>query len=199
MTSPLEQCPLPPPLDVNESDPATLWAEIWRLRHDSEGPGEYPTWKDAAIDERIKRVKAERAAIAAADAALAAQSEPDMRHPKIQALIGSRARREIELSIAEALLDDPAHEISGTDGDYWLPMHDKIVALQSDAPVAAQPLTDQDRMDAKRYRWLRDEDDGGEWACFDSSWLCKHDIYGEGPREMDAAIDMAMAAPKEPA
>jgi hypothetical protein len=73
MTSPLEQCPLLPPLDCNESDPATLWAEIWRLRHESEGPGEYPTWKDAAIDERIKRVKAERAA---AEAALAAQPEP---------------------------------------------------------------------------------------------------------------------------
>ena len=67
---------------------------------------------------------------------LAEQAQPDMRHPKIQALIGSKARREIELRIAEDLLDDPAHEISGTDGDYWLPLHDKIVALQQQAQPA---------------------------------------------------------------
>ena len=64
------------------------------------------------------------------------KAQPDMRHPKIQALIGSKARREIELRIAEDLLDDPAHEISGTDGDYWLPLHDKIVALQQQAQPA---------------------------------------------------------------
>jgi hypothetical protein len=50
-----------PQLDANETDPATLWAEIWRLRHDAEGPDGYDTWKDAAVAERVRRVKAERA------------------------------------------------------------------------------------------------------------------------------------------
>lgn len=48
-----------PQLDANETDPATLWAEIWRLRHDAEGPAGYDTWKDAAVAERVRRVKAE--------------------------------------------------------------------------------------------------------------------------------------------
>ena len=69
-----------------------------------------------------------RAAITAAQAE--PKSEPDMRHPKIQALIGAKARREIEIRIAEDLLDDPKHEISGTEGDYWYSLHDKIVELQ---------------------------------------------------------------------
>lgn len=45
--------------------------------------------------------------------------------------------------------------------------------------------------DAERYRWLRDGADDGEWECFESKWLIKHDVYGQGPADLDAAIDAA--------
>lgn len=48
-------------LDLNESDPVVLWAEIWRLRAAIEGPDGFPTWQDAAVAERVRRVAAEKA------------------------------------------------------------------------------------------------------------------------------------------
>jgi len=54
------------PLDLNEEDPAILWAEIWRLRHAVKGPDGYATWQDAATAERLRRVKAEQALAAQA-------------------------------------------------------------------------------------------------------------------------------------
>jgi hypothetical protein len=38
------------------------WTELYRLREEVKGPSGYATWRDAAIDERIKRVEAARAA-----------------------------------------------------------------------------------------------------------------------------------------
>lgn len=38
-----------------------LWAEIYRLRAALKGPAGFDTWQDAATDERIRRVRAERA------------------------------------------------------------------------------------------------------------------------------------------
>jgi hypothetical protein len=51
-------------LDPNESDPLVLWAEIARLQNEARGPHGFATWKDAAIDERVRRVKAQRTASA---------------------------------------------------------------------------------------------------------------------------------------
>ena len=42
---------------------------------------------------------------------------------------------------------------------------------------------------AKRYAWVRNSD----WDCFDSRWLSAHDVYGQGPDELDALIDAKMA------
>lgn len=80
-------------------------------------------------------------------AALAQQpiAEPDMRHPKIQALIGGKARREIELRLVEQLLDDPDCDLSAMDMEYWHGLHDKLrekllAAQPAPAPApAAQP------------------------------------------------------------
>lgn len=47
-------------LDPNESDPILLWAEIARLKAAIQGPEGYASWQEAATDERIRRVKAER-------------------------------------------------------------------------------------------------------------------------------------------
>ena len=46
------------------------------------------------------------------------------------------------------------------------------------------------RGDARRYRWLRDS----EWDCFDSAWLVKIDVYGQGPSDLDAYIDATIAS-----
>ena len=47
-------------LDPNEADPVVLWAEIARLNSALQGPEGFATWQDAAVAERIRRVKAER-------------------------------------------------------------------------------------------------------------------------------------------
>jgi hypothetical protein len=48
------------PINDDEEDPAHLWAEIHRLRAALQGPDGYTTWKDAAIAERLRRIKAEQ-------------------------------------------------------------------------------------------------------------------------------------------
>ena len=48
-------------LSDNEEDPGVLWAEIHRLRAAVAGPAGYASWQDAAIAERVRRVKAEQA------------------------------------------------------------------------------------------------------------------------------------------
>lgn len=48
------------PLDPNEDNAVRLWAEIWKLRSEARGPGDYETWRDAAVDEKMKRIKAEK-------------------------------------------------------------------------------------------------------------------------------------------
>lgn len=49
------------PLPVNDgSTEVDLWAEIHRLRSAMKGPDPFPTWYEAAVDERIRRVAAER-------------------------------------------------------------------------------------------------------------------------------------------
>lgn len=47
------------PLLDSEEDPARLWAEIHRLRAAVQGPDGYATWQQAAVAERVRRVKAE--------------------------------------------------------------------------------------------------------------------------------------------
>jgi hypothetical protein len=42
-----------------EDDPVALWARIHHLEAEVKGPDGFATWKDAAIAERIRRVKAE--------------------------------------------------------------------------------------------------------------------------------------------
>ena len=55
-----------------------------------------------------------------------ADDEPDMRHPKIQSLIGAKARLQIELRLVEQLLDDPHFETTASDMEYWNTIHDRL-------------------------------------------------------------------------
>ena len=50
------------PLVDSEEDPARLWAEIHTLRAAVAGPQGYASWQDAATDERLRRMDAERLA-----------------------------------------------------------------------------------------------------------------------------------------
>lgn len=60
MTAPRTDTPtIDRPLDSEKDQPEILWAEIHRLRAAVQGPDGYATWQDAAVAERVRRVKAE--------------------------------------------------------------------------------------------------------------------------------------------
>ena len=75
-------------------------------------------------------------------APVAQPPEPDMRHPKIQRLIGAKARCEIELGLVEQLVEDPNFDATSMEMEYWGPLHDRLKSALEAKPVA-QPLTDQ--------------------------------------------------------
>lgn len=50
----------PKVLDPNEDNPVALWARIYHLESLLKGPDGFETWQDAAVSERIRRVKAEK-------------------------------------------------------------------------------------------------------------------------------------------
>lgn len=109
-----------------------------------------------------------------ARAALSEQppSEPDMRHPKIQALIGSRARLSIELSLVEQLLDDPDCDLTALDMEYWNGLHDKLkkrLTAAHSAPVERVPLSEED---------IRH---------------CANVAHGRGPNTVDTLSDFSIA------
>ena len=59
-TTPRTSTPTIDQLLDSEEDVGFLWAEIHRLRAALQGPDEYATWQDAAVAERVRRVKAEK-------------------------------------------------------------------------------------------------------------------------------------------
>jgi hypothetical protein len=79
-------------------------------------------------------------------AALAAQQEPDWRHPKIQALIGRDAHKGIQLRLIEQLLENPEYEPTALSMEYWDSTHDKLLkALSAQPPVVPQGLIERCR------------------------------------------------------
>lgn len=56
--------PVPGPELKDDAPAELLWAEIHRLRAAVQGPSGFDTWQDAATDERIQRVRAERTILA---------------------------------------------------------------------------------------------------------------------------------------
>ena len=65
-----------------------------------------------------------------------AQQEPNMRHPKIQALIGKNARQHIWMMLVEQLVEDPHFETTAMDMEYWDTLHDKLKEKLTAAPPA---------------------------------------------------------------
>lgn len=114
----LYAAPQPAAVPAASGEPATVSDLLRRSRNLLSHP---PLWwqENEASRERL---------IGQLDAALHAvvSEEPNMRHPKIQALISSNARRNIELQLVEQLLDDPDCELTSMDMEYWYGLHDKL-------------------------------------------------------------------------
>lgn len=62
--------------ETSEPMDAVHWAELFQLRAAVQGPAGYATWQDAATDERMRRVKAERALAVAAEGWQLVPKEP---------------------------------------------------------------------------------------------------------------------------
>jgi hypothetical protein len=60
VTAPILPASGTPLLADDEENPSLIWAEVHRLRAKLRGPTGYATWSDAALDERNKRIAAER-------------------------------------------------------------------------------------------------------------------------------------------
>jgi hypothetical protein len=90
----------------------------------------------ARCDEADAALRAAIDRLAALAAIQVEPQEPNMRHPKIQALIGANARYQIEMRLAEQIVNQgAAFEAMAMDGDYWTTLHDKLVELVT--PIAA--------------------------------------------------------------
>ncbi len=84
------------------------------------------------------------------------QGEPDMRHPKIQRLIGANARYQIEAMLIEQLLEEgPDCETTARDMEYWNSTHDKL----RDVLLAAQKPEPQGEPVARIH-------ESGHWTWF---------------------------------
>ena len=131
------------------AQPATI-AEWWAAKQAASGEpadfvralhggkGDLDAWLECYDETEV------RAHVLALVQQPAASGEPDMRHPKIQALIGGKARREIELRLVEQLLDDPDCDLSAMDMEYWHGLHDKLREKLTAAPAQPAPAPECD-------------------------------------------------------
>lgn len=75
----------------------------------------------------------------------------------------------------------------------YAPLRQAYIVAVADESVILDLLTrlEAAEKDAARYRWLRDGPE--EWDCFSTAWLGGLGIYGDGPVQMDMAIDKLIA------
>jgi hypothetical protein len=85
--------------------------------------------------------------------------EPNMRHPKIQALLSAQARYRYELAIIDDLISDPEHEYTGTDYDYQTNLTDKVEAFVKAARA------DKARLDSGCIMTNERDEFGDEYKC----------------------------------
>ena len=134
-----------------------------------------------------RMVRASRAAWAWLEGAQpAVPDEPNWRHPKIQALIGSDARKCIQLDLIWQILEDPNQECTASDMEYWDTIHDKLKEALSTKP-APQP-----EISTKHGPWVESTLHEGETYCK----RCLTRSIFAGDRECDPHIVEAPAAPQ---
>lgn len=79
------------------------------------------------------------------------QRVPDWAHPKVQALIGSDARKRIQIDLMWRILENPNDEFGPSDMEYWDTIHDRLKAamLASTPAPAPAPAPAQQEPDWK--------------------------------------------------
>ena len=115
-----------------------------------------------AIHEWAERAKTAEAKLKQPATEQAAPSgEPDMRHPKIQAILGAKARLQCELALVENILDaDDPDDCSGGLIEYWGNTHDRVQALRR----AATPTPSATWQALSSRKPLTIQEQQQEWA-----------------------------------
>lgn len=105
--------------------------------------------RNKALSAMVEEIGTDRVRLLMKAPTPPASAEPDMRHPKIQALIGANARLKIMLQIIDSMISDDDYEMLATDCDYTTSIHDKVWDLVEQARKA--------RLDKGRLApWLAD-------------------------------------------
>jgi hypothetical protein len=102
-----------PHLHDNEDNAYILWAEIHRLRWETKGPEGFKNWRDAAINERHLRVKAERDAASILSKANEKPVVAGAEYPPIADL--GQSTEEFKNSVSNAL-NNAGAPLHGDDG-----------------------------------------------------------------------------------
>jgi hypothetical protein len=126
---------------------AETWAELHRLRHEFKGPDGFATWKDAAIDERVKRVQAEcalatlsAAGFESVDSLLAAYKREEQDAAQVQTYYEVRSRTSMKSEILSktSTLNDAQEALSTWRDNFATP--DLYIAKMTRKIIAAAPL-----------------------------------------------------------
>lgn len=155
----------------NEEDATVLWAHIHKLRNEVRGPEGFATWKDAALDERLRRIAAEKKPATTPEAPALAD--------EVKRLYGLC----LECTDPNVALNciGEAHAAI-----------DRLAAL-------AVPVDARDSEDSARYRWLREQtwDAGPLVAVCQPKKAVKLGFDCPSGERLDQAIDAARAAGKD--
>jgi len=72
-----------------------------------------------------------------------AHAEPDMKHPRIQAIISQNARKNIELRIVASLIENPDYELDVIDCEYETSMHVRLRELLKEQAKEIERLREE--------------------------------------------------------
>ena len=131
----IEQEFLPICVPENAAEIRRLYrAALDRIAELEAQPSAEPTDEQIAIKETAALLKPMQDFEAAKRADLQVVDEPDWSHPKLQALLSTKARQSMIISLAESLLDGD-DDWTGTDWDYEHDIHRKIRKLMDGTTV----------------------------------------------------------------
>lgn len=162
-------------LDPNEENAAILWAEIHALRNAIKGPEGYATWRDAAVAERVRRVRAEAEKVPEPVQQAVAWVEPEMlKHGGDFMAHGHHPRFTLPLYLAAGRADAQPAEA------------DALTIAWMDGRHQGRKAAEAEKLDAERWQWFR------SWWMNDDA-PCAGFIHAETEEQLDAAVDAARA------
>jgi hypothetical protein len=150
------------PLGPHENDPVRLWAEIWKLRAEARGPYDFETWRDAAVAEKMHRVKAERELKELREQISMVLDRPNCGTQHMEptanqneAIWGASTHSDLHCAL------DAAHELSGPPHERISELirqrdraRDELRALKASEPTARDVLTNSERYLELRKRMV---------------------------------------------